>query len=296
MENNKQAIRSLYSKNSLDEIALWAKKFPKTKSGDLEFSAYQRMVLEGYFEGIVFDFLTTSTVSCDAAFAPDSVDVLCLDVDDALANGYEYVADHDEMSPLSYLNFGKAIYSEELRPYEEWKDHPFFKLHCQYFEIAKAVTISFRHPEKYLTFLAFEYLASTDNQSWGNLDHSRLELASFPFALAWLYRRDLMDDARLERRFLTLQNLTEKQLTYVRKYVNSPLQSLTQQSDDLSISAPWLKESLYTVRNSLADRLGLHEPNGGRAPRSSLRLVEHEYEFFKILGDPTSQLIQPVGL
>ena len=248
------------------------------------------MILQGHFCGFVFDFLTTSTIACDRSFVPVNTDVICLDIDEALVDGYANVMEHDEVSPLSYLNTGRIISSEQIRPYDEWINHPFYELHCKYFQIAKALTVSFRNPERFLTFLAFEYLASTDNKTWDGFTHERLELASLPFALGWFYRKGLMDDAALDRRLFALQDLTETQLTHIRKYVNSPSQSFQQQSADLEISEAWLKQSLYDARRELSGRLRWGIPTSTKAIPTSLRQLDREFRFMEMLGDPTSTI------
>jgi len=154
------------------------------------------------------------------------------------------------------------------------------------------MTLSFQNPERLQTFLAFEYLGAKCNTTWGLITHSQLELASFPFALAWFYRKGFMDDAALDRRFQALEGLTEAQLTHIRKYVNSTDLSFQHQASELGISANWLKENLYNVRDTLAHKFDWDVRSSKKA-QVSLRSLEREYRFFEMLGDPTDPLQLP---
>lgn len=283
-----KALRDLYSSDTLSEISSWAQRSQLSAFGDLEFSSIQKTIIEDRFAGFNFDFMTTSLIACDQTYLPLQSDIVCLNIDDELVKGYEKVAEFDEVSPLSYMNSGKLINSEKLRTLSEWHEHPIYKLHCKNFDIDRGLTISFQSMERHRTFLAFEYLGSSHCRSWLNLEQHYLELASFPFALAWFYRKGLIDDAALHRRFLAIENLTEKQLTYIRKYVNSPGQSFQEQALELKISEPWLKENLYQTRNQLTKRLSWMKAK--RKTTASLRQLEHEFQFIKMLGDPTANL------
>ena len=289
-----KALRNIYSSATLDDIATWAQSSEFSIFGDIEFTGIQKKIIEGNFEDFSFNFLTTSLIACDQSYLPIETDVICLNIDDELAKGYEKVAEFDEVSPLAYLNSGKLINSEKLRSLEEWHEHPIYKLHCKKFDIDRGLTISFRNMERLRTFLAFEYLGSSHSQSWINIEQHYLELASFPFALAWLYRKGIIDDAALQRRFFALADLTERQLTHIRKYVNSPSQSFQEQALDLKISEPWLKENLYETRNQLTSRLNW--THAKRRTSSTLRQLEHEFQFMKMLGDPTTPLQPLPGL
>jgi len=289
MSNFPNALKSIYSAPLLREINLWAKACLRGKFGDLEFSKIQKSVLEAHFPGFYFNYLTTSTVICDTQMMPVSTDVLCLDVHVALANGYLDVAKYDDMSPVSYFNAGRIISSDRIRPFQEWLNHPFYTKHCKKFDIARSMTLSFQNPERFMTFLAFEYLGTSDNKTWEIISHAQLELATFPFALAWFYRKGLMDEAALDQRFRSMEGLTEAQLTHIRKYVNSPELGFQCQAKDLNISSNWLKESLYNIRDTLAEKNKWDARPAG-ASQSSLRPLEREYRFFEMLGNPTKTI------
>ena len=288
----KNGIRSIYSSSSLAEIAKWAKHREWSKTGDREFSDFQRQVIQAQLPAFTFDFLATSVIVCDSKFMPVETDVVCLNIDDALADGYAGVAHFDEVSPLCYLNTGRAVSTEKMRSTDEWHNHPVYMHHCKYFDIEKMITISFRSREFQTKHLAFEYLASSDHISWSKFDHKQLELASFPFALAWYFRKGLMDEATLTRRFLALSDLTESKLTHIRMYVNNPELTLPEQATELKITSAWLKENLYNVRDQLALRMKWDVTK--RKVPSSLRLLENEFQFMDMLGDPT-RFINPFG-
>ena len=292
MYNYSKSIRSIYSSSSLAEIAKWASQCERGDEGDREFSNIQRQIIQGLLPAFSFDFLATSLIVCDGNFMPVDTDVVCLNIDDALAEGYRAVAQYDEVSPLCYLNSGRAVSTEKMRTADEWHNHPVYEQHCRFFDIEKMITISFRSREFQTKHLAFEYLASSDHVTWNLFDHRQLELASFPFALAWYFRRGLMDDATLARRFLALSDLTESKLNHIRMYVNSPDLTLPEQAAELNISEAWLKENLYSVRDWLAPRMNW-EISKRKIP-SSLRLLEREFQFMDMLGDPT-RFLNPFG-
>ena len=285
MQSYAKGIRDIYSASMLAEIAKWAKALEWSESGDREYSDLQRKIIQSHFPGFFFDFLTTSIIICDENYMPVDANVVCLNISNALVDGYSTVAEFDEISPLSYMNTGRAVSSENLRSMDEWKTQPIFELHCRFFDIAKMLTISFRSREHARKYLAFEYIASSDQISWKHFDHNQLELATFPFALAWYYRKGMMDDAMLEQRFLALSGLTETQLSHIRKHVNSPGLSLLEQSEALEISEAWLKENLYETRDLLAPRLKWEIPK--KKTQSSLRYLQREFHFMDMLGDPT---------
>ena len=280
-----RSIRSIYSSKSLAEIAKRAKHRARSTIGDREFSDFQRQIIQAHLPLFHFDFLATSLIVCDSAFMPVETDVVCLNIDDALAEGYANVAHFDEVSPLCYINSGRAVSTENMRTIDEWHNHPVYEHHCKFFDIEKMITISFRSREFLTKHLAFEYLASSDHTTWNIFDHHLLELASFPFALAWYFRKGLMDEATLTRRFLALSDLTEAKLTHLRMYVNSPDLTFLEQATELKISEAWLKENLYEIRNRLAPRMKWDVTK--RKVPSSLRLLEREFQFMDMLGDPT---------
>ncbi len=284
MKNYSKGIRAIYAASSLAEIARWAKHRECSAVGDLEFSDIQRRIIQSHFTEFGFDFLTTSLVVCNHELLPVETDIVCLNIADALANGYAAVAEFDDVSPLAYMNTGRAISTENLRTRDEWMNHPIYERHCRYFSIDKMMTISFQCREHENTSLAFEYISSPDQSTWNTFDHRQLELASFPFALAWFYRKGLMDEAKLTQRFNALSGLTETKLMHIRKYVNSPALSFVEQAEELGISEAWLKENLYETRNQLAPRLEW-DTNSRKTP-TSLRLLEREFQFMDMLGDP----------
>ena len=293
MHNYSKGIRSIYSSASLSEIAKWAVHRERSGIGDREFSDIQRQIIQSHFRAFTFDFLATSLIVCDNKFMPVETDVVCLNIADALVDGYAAVAHFDEVSPLCYLNSGRAVSTEKIRTPDEWHNHPVYERHCKYFDIEKMITISFRSREYQTKHLAFEYLASSDHITWNTFDHRQLELASFPFALAWYFRKGLMDEATLRQRFLALSDLTETKLNHIRMYVNSPELTLPEQATELEISEAWLKENLYEVRDMLAPRMKW-DVNKRKVP-SSLRLLEREFQFMDMLGDPT-RFLNPFGV
>ena len=133
-------------------------------------------------------------------------------------------------------------------------------------------------------------MGDEDNVDWVIFDHLKIELASFPFALAWFYRFGVFDSLRLKKMFLLLSGLTESRLLNLRKYINSPLQSYEQQATDLGIKASTLKEDLATVRDKTILKLDLKTDPTRNTPT---RLLDQHYGFLSLLGDHTLELVDP---
>ncbi|OZB16922.1 MAG: hypothetical protein B7X53_07635, partial [Hyphomonas sp. 34-62-18] len=134
-----------------------------------------------------------------------------------------------------------------------------------------------------------------DNKTWEELDLRLLEIATFPFALSWLFRKGAIDEARYNRYIERLSDLTPNQILYLRKFVNSPWQDLATQAKELGYSHGGYKQTLYSIRDAIIDKLSLPE-NGFLGQKStSLRIIDHDYAFLRMLGDPTAPLVRKVS-
>jgi len=284
-----KSVTVLYTQAALDETLRQAQKSVNSDFGDVDFGAYQKQVLEAAFEGVLFDFFAVSTI--DLA-SPDNPHSVLLGLDRQVLNSYQQIASQDVISPKVYSNLGRLVSHTDVMDVDAWLDHPFYRSHCRVFDIENALMLSYPVPGRRNTILALEYLGAPNNRSWRRFDPRRLELATLPFALAWQFRRGLIDGAELAHRFMALSNLSETKLSHIRKYVNATWQGLGEQALSIGLKPAAFKDSLYTVRDAVADRFRWEHDafvrDGARAP---LRALEAEYGFMRMLGDPTRPLV-----
>jgi hypothetical protein len=138
------------------------------------------------------------------------------------------------------------------------------------------MSVGFLNPGHESTFLSFDYMGDENNVDWVPFNHVKIELASFPFALAWLYRSGVFDELRLKKMYLLLSGLTENRLLNLRKYIN------------LGITASTLKEDLAMIRDQTILKLELKTDPTRNTPT---RLLDQHYGFLNLLGDHTTELV-----
>jgi len=283
----KNAIKELFKTDSLDEILRTAKSLPVTTEGNLAFSAFQNDVFERIFPGFTYEFCATSQIKLS-----ENGDVLDLvsvnwNLPDEIMVSYLQNAHLDDLSPLVYANPGRALNYTHVCRTEIAEDHPFFANHCRKFGVHHAMSVGFLYPGHESTFLSFDYLGDATNVDWVTFNHVKIELASFPFALAWFFRFGLFDEVRLKKMFLLLSGMTENRLLNLRKYINSPLQNFEQQATDLGIKASTLKDDLAMIRDRTILRLEIRTDPDRNTPT---RLLDQHYGFLSLLGDHTLEL------
>lgn len=284
----KHAIKKLLTSDSLDEIFRMAQSVPVTPEGNLEFSAFQNRVFEDIFPDFTYEFCATSQIKLSEK--GDILDIITVswNLPDECLVSYMQNSHLDELSPMVYANPGRALNYTHVMRAERVEEHPFFVNHCFKFGIHHGISVGFLNPGHESTFLSFDYLGDVNNVDWVTFDHIKIELASFPFALAWLYRSGVFDELRLRKMFLLLSGLTESRLLNLRKYINSPLQSFDQQASDLGITASTLKEDLAGIRDQTILKLELKTDPNRNTPT---RLLDQHYGFLSLLGDHTAELI-----
>jgi len=286
----KHAVKNLLMHDSLDEILQMAKMTPVSPDGDLAFSAYQEQVFERIFPDFTYEFCATSQIKLsEKGEMLDLVSVNWNLPEDCVAS-YMQHAHLDALSPLVYANPGRALNYTHVCRSERAQDHPFFVNHCLKYGIYHAMSVGFFYPGHESTFLSFDYLGDESNVTWVPFDHVKIELASFPFALAWLYRFGIFDETRLKKMFFLLSGLTESRLLNLRKYINSPLQSFDQQAADLGIKASTLKDDLAMIRDRTILKLEIRTDPNRNTPT---RLLDQHYSFLNLLGDHTVELKSP---
>jgi len=284
----KSSIKRLLAPESLDEILRVAKKTPVNSEGNLVFSDFQNRVFEDIFPDFTYEFCTTSQIKLSEKGEILDIITVAWNLPEESLVSYMQNAHLDDLSPMVYANPGKALNYTHICRVERIEDHPLFVNHCLKYGIHHVMSVGFLNPGHESTFLSFDYMGDINNQDWVSFDHVKIELASFPFALAWLYRSGIFDELRLKKMFTLLSGLTESRLLNLRKYINSPLQSFDQQAADLGITASTLKEDLATIRDRTILKLQLKTDPNRNTPT---RLLDQHYGFLSLLGDHTAELV-----
>ena len=286
----KHAIKKLLSPDSLDEIRHMAKAIPVTPEGDLTFSAFQNRVFEDIFPDFTYEFSTISQTKLTEKGEILGLSTVSWNLPDGCLESYLEHAHLDTLSPLVYANPGRALNYTHIWRAERIEAYEFFRKHCRKFGIHQAMSVCFLYPGHESTFFSFDYMGDENNVDWVPFNHIKIELASFPFALAWLYRSGVFDLLRLKKMFLLLSGMTENRLLNLRKYINAPMQSFDQQASDLGITAGTLKENIATIRDKTIEKLGLTTQPNRNTPT---RLLDQHYNFVSLLGDHTRELVDP---
>jgi hypothetical protein len=283
----KHSIKRLLAPGSLDEILRVAKTTPVTAEGNVSFSEFQNQVFEDIFPDFTYEFCTTSQIKLSEK--GDILDIVSVawNLPEESLMSYMQHAHLDDLSPMVYANPGRALNYTHVRRAERVEDHPLFVNHCLKYGIHHVISVGFLNPGHESTFLSFDYMGDINNRDWVSFDHVKIELASFPFALAWLYRSGIFDELRLKKMFMLLSGLTESRLLNLRKYINSPLQSFDQQAADLGITASTLKEDLAMIRDRAIIKLDLRTDPNRNTPT---RLLDQHFGFLSLLGDHTAEL------
>jgi len=288
------SLRDFFKRTSLSQLMRTAKRIPRGAHGDNDFAKLQIELLEGIFTGVRIDFCAISTVQLDNSFMPAAFDCVFLKIAPSIVENYASVAAFDELSPVVHQNPGRIVSHDMVFDAQAWQASPLFTKHCRIYDIHKVMRVAFQYPSMDRKVISFDYLGTGENGTWRDLDHRLLEIATFPFALSWLLRKGAIDEARYDRYMERLADLTPNQIQYLRKYVNSPWQDLSLQAKEMGYSHGGYKQTLYSIRDAIIDRLSLPE-TGILPPKSrSLRVIDHDYVFLRMLGDPSQPLVRKV--
>lgn len=285
---SKFAIKKLLTSDSLDEILRIAKSTPLTPEGNLVFAGFQNQVFEEIFPDFTYEFCTISQIKLSEKGDVTDMNSTLWNLPDECLASYMQNAHLDDLSPIVYANPGRTLNYTHVCRAERVADHPLFVKHGLKFGIHHGMAVGFLNPGHESTYLSFDYLGDEKNFTWVSFDHTKIELASFPFALAWLYRSGIFDELRLKKMFLLLSGLTESRLLNLRKYINSPMQNFQQQASDLGITASTLKEDLAMIRDKTILKLNLRTDPDRNTPT---RLLDQHYGFLSLLGDHTAELV-----
>lgn len=280
-------INNIYSQDMLRVIFQAARKPAMSSDGQLEFAAFQRDLMQDCFGELRIDGLVITTVSVTSTLLPRELRCICLDVCPSIIDNYEALDLPDPFSQLVHQYPGRAIFNLALMSEAQWSSSPLYTEHCRLYGIYRIMRIGYRYPGRDRLFLSIDYTAGEKNSSWSSLEPGTMELASFPFALAWLYRHGAIDASRLEAYYDRIAGLSATQITYLRKYVNSPWQDLSAQAVDLGYSPGGYKQSLYALRDAVYDRLHQPHQTDGHDSFKSMRLIDYNYRFLTLMGDPS---------
>ena len=287
------ALRDLFKRTYLSQLMRTAKRTPRGVLGDTDFAKYQLELLQGVFPGVKFDFCAISTMVLDHNLLPAGLDCVLLNVAPSIIDSYISVTAHDELSPVVHLNPGRIIGHDVAFDAQSWQASPLFAKHCRIYDIHKILRIAFQYPAMERKVISFDYYGTGENGTWEALDRALLEIATFPFALSWLLRKGAIDEPRYDVFMERISDLTPTQITYLRKYVNSPWKDLSAQAKEMGYSHGGYKQALYTIRDALIDKLSLPESEIIGQKSRSLRVIDHDYAFLKMLGDPSIPLRKP---
>jgi len=279
-------IRQIYRRENLKSILACAQRTPGDAEGHVAFARFQRDMLQDAFGEFRLDGLLVTTSTTNSAFHPEQLQCVFLDVSPAILESYQASKVPDPFFPLVHRYPGRAVYNLGLMTDEDWRKNKLYTEHCSMFGIYRFLRIGVQYPGKDHHFVSLDYIAGEANDTWKDYEMAHFELASFPFHLAWLYRYNALDAHRLKTYFERLGDLSASQITYLRKYVNSPWQDLAAQAADLGYSLGGYKQSLYALRDAVHDRLKLPDQSDGNDTFKSLRILEYAYRFLTMLGDP----------
>lgn len=279
----KNSVRDILQAEVLQSIIDTGKDLPVTSDGDLAFSSFQRDVLQKAFPGFTYEFCSTSTATTSDEGALVGITSVNLNLPDDVLMSYLANVQYDELTPLVYANPGRCLSYTHVCRKELVKEHPMFINHCHKYGIYHDISVGFIYPAHEDTFIVFDYLGGDHHENWAAFDHIKLELASFPFALTWLYRNKRLDFSKLQKMMNLLSGMTETRLLNLRKYINAPHQNLKEQAQHLGIQYGTLKESLGKIKSQTfsSEELGNNMP---------LRALETPYSFLRMLGDHTAEL------
>jgi len=273
----------------LKSVFDYATNQPNSDVGDRLLASFQHDIICDQFAPYRYDSATVNAVHIDERFVVSELSSLCFQIDDRLAIEYENVSAHDPFTPLSSANPGRMVSSDFGDLIDETKlKNPYF-FHAHNFGIGDGFLLSFLCPGHTRFLLGLEYHQSIGNLTGAVADKEAIEQASFPFALAWMYRRRMIDEGTLRQYLKLLGDLSVMELHRLRMYINSPAMSLTTQAAALGLGARRYKESLYRIRDKVTSRLVAKSHERFK----SLRPVADEYAFLKMMGNPTQDLLVP---
>jgi len=283
----RNSVKALLSESELGSLLNEANSLPRTELGDLEFSAYQQSVFQRIFPGLTYEFCTTSRVDLSDDETILGLNTTNYNLPDEIVASYLINSKYDELSPISYDYPGRALNYTHVCRVERIKDHPFFQNHCVKFGIHHAMTIAFLHPWHSNTLLTFDYMGDEKNDNWMRLSHVKIELASFPFALAWLFRDGKIDYGIMKKYFLLLSGLTENRFLNLRGYINNTDVNFEKLGQKLGVKPSWLKEDLAKIRDEALEKLGITIVESKTRP---YRILDTHYSFLRMLGDHTIEV------
>ena len=290
-----RGLRALYTATELSVI-LWETLQLKNSNADLRsLGEVQQEYLQKHLSGFKYDFATASIIRVDKHKRPLDVKSYLhnfSEPDDVVLASYYEAIEHDHLSKLVYMNPGWALSHQDVFPGPP-ENHAFFQQHASKFGFAKSYSLGFYQPLHDRVFLAFDYLGSIENPTWEAFDPEVLELASFPFALAWLHLSDHIGERVLEEHFAALSDLKPFQLAMVRVFINQPDIGLKKQADAFGCGYNHFKKSIYQIKDKIAIQFDDAVASEQKVPLIKLQRYCH---LFNILPDKSRGFVRIDGI
>ena len=122
MKSDNHGVRDLLKSDCLADILGMAVKAPRSKEGDIEFSEFQRTILQKYLPKFAYQFSSTSAVTTSAKGALIEITSVNLNLPDEAVLSYIVNHQYDELSPLVYANPGRCLNYTYVCRQERFKD------------------------------------------------------------------------------------------------------------------------------------------------------------------------------
>lgn len=277
---HKNSIKALYKKQSLDEITNTAIGTTGFEEGAKAFSKFQQQRIHNLLPGFAYEYWSTMVATLSSMGQQTEIKTIDQNLSHETIPNYIEKFRDNEMTHLVYANPGRAfgnytpIRGKALYPHSKSMD----------------IRLGYTLPGHDRTFIIFNFLGEVISAQCENLDLIELEIALFPFGLAWLYQSDKIDLSKFARYMSCIEGLTKSRFLNLRKYINAPHQTLSQQAEDLGIKPGTLKDSLREIRDNLSTKPQNNKPSPSNTP---LRGLEEHFSFLRMLGDHTAAYHAP---
>ena len=286
----------MYSAESLN--ALFETASDKSLT-DEAFALFQKHHLESAFPGFHYDRSTTSLIETRHETETVEVDSILMGFDaspEEVMASYMGAVEYDLLSMIVYANPGRLfIHTDVLDGLLE--QHPIFDHHCKKFGIYKDYAIGFTlvAADEYL--IAFDYMGGKENSDWYDIDLLDLEYASFPFALAWLYRKKWIGRRVFQQHMIALAGMTRRRLDKLRRFINrKPGEDMSAQADSLGLKRAGYVDPLYKIRDQILERFEEDESALRTGGPLKLEALEAYVSLLGLMRDQTLPVVVPEGV
>ena len=289
-------IRKMYSEDSLNAVFRTASDRALSDEG---FAEFQRRHLKQAFPAFDYDRSTTSLIETQHETQTVSVESILMNFEASLEEvmaSYMGAVDHDFLAKIVYANPGRLFLHTDVLE-GKLEQHPIFVLHCKKFDIYKDYAIGFNLIAADEYFIAFDYMGGKENTDWYSIDPVELEYASFPFALAWLFRRKWISRRIFEQHMIALAGLTRRRLDKLRRFINrKPGEDMGTQAESLGLRRTGYDDPLYEIRDEMLERFGEDVVALKAAGPLKLEAMEAYVSLLSLMKDQTLPVVAPEGL